>query len=159
MRNTLRLAIMSLFASGIIAIAQTAPAQTPRVPPAPERTGGSDAPPSAAAFWFRQYCGSCHGVDGTGNGPVAPSLRTKPTDLTLLSQKNGGVFPEQEVHDFIDGTKWVAAHGPREMPVWGMPTTLGPGSSRGIFKPELTQKQIDVRIDFLLDYIKSIQKK
>jgi len=97
-------------------------------------------------------------VDGTGDGPVAPSLRTKPADLTLLAQKNGGVFPEREVHDFIDGTKPVAAHGPREMPVWGLPSTLGPGTSRGIFKPELTQKQIDIRIDFLVDYVKSIQK-
>ncbi|MBV8357584.1 MAG: hypothetical protein JO189_06555, partial [Deltaproteobacteria bacterium] len=54
---------------------------------------------------FRRYCAQCHGMDGTGDGPVAPALKKKPANLTLLSKNNGGVFPEKEVRDFIDGTK------------------------------------------------------
>ena len=156
-RFTLRsLASISLLVGATLAInAQTALAQ---LPPQRSRAGGSYIPPSGSSFWFKQYCASCHGVDGTGNGPVAPSLKTKPADLTLLSKNNGGVFPERDVHDFIDGTKLVAAHGSREMPVWGYPTTLQPGTFRGVFKPELTQEEIDTRINLLVDYVKSIQK-
>jgi len=86
-------------------------------------------------------------------------LRTKPADLTLLSENSEGVFPEWEVRDFIDGTKSVAAHGSREMPVWGYPTTSQPSTLRGVFKPELTREEIDTRINLLVDYVKSIQKK
>jgi mono/diheme cytochrome c family protein len=66
---------------------------------------------------FRQYCASCHGMDAKGDGPVAPALKKKPADLTMLAKKNGGVFPTQEVHDFIDGSKTAAGHGTREMPL------------------------------------------
>jgi mono/diheme cytochrome c family protein len=145
---------ISLLAALIAIGAQTALAQ---MPPQRARAGGAGVPPSGPSFWFRQYCASCHGPGGTGNGPVAPSLKTRPTDLTLLSRNNGGAFPEREVHDFIDGTKAVPAHGSREMPVWGYPTAVK-GIPRGFFKPELTQEDIDARITALVDYVKSIQK-
>jgi len=157
---TRNLAAISLLVGATLAInVQTALAQVPSLPPQRARAGGAGIPPGGPAFWFRLYCASCHGVDGTGDGSVAPILKTKPADLTVLSKNNGGVFPEQAVHDFIDGTKTVIAHGSREMPVWGYPTMLNPGTQRGIFKPELTQEQIDRRISLLVDYVKSIQKK
>ena len=31
---------------------------------------------------FRTNCFVCHGLDGTGNGPLASKLETKPADLT-----------------------------------------------------------------------------
>ncbi len=69
---------------------------------------------------FRAHCASCHGFDGKGGGPVAPSLTKKPADLTLLSKVNGGVFPKEAVRKIISGDDAVtAAHGSREMPVWG----------------------------------------
>jgi mono/diheme cytochrome c family protein len=37
---------------------------------------------------FVRYCASCHGVGGTGNGPVAPALKPPPTDLTTISKRN-----------------------------------------------------------------------
>ncbi|HXZ88657.1 MAG TPA: c-type cytochrome, partial [Candidatus Binataceae bacterium] len=40
---------------------------------------------------FRQYCAQCHGMDATGDGPVAPALKKKPANLTVLSKNNGGV--------------------------------------------------------------------
>src|SRR5579863_2794135 len=54
---------------------------------------------------FRQYCAQCHGMDATGDGPVSPALKKKPANLTVLSKNNGGVFPADEVRNFIDGTK------------------------------------------------------
>lgn len=68
---------------------------------------------------FRQYCAACHGVDGRGQGPVAPFLVRKPPDLTTLAFRNDGEFPLDQVYFIIDGRGEVAAHGTREMPVWG----------------------------------------
>jgi mono/diheme cytochrome c family protein len=69
---------------------------------------------------YHTHCASCHGESGRGDGMVGAALRTPPTDLTVLAGKNGGVFPEAAVVEFIDGTRAVTAHGPRAMPVWGM---------------------------------------
>src|SRR6266478_10136529 len=68
---------------------------------------------------FRRYCAQCHGMDATGDGPVAPALKKKPANLTMLQKNNGGVFPTEEVRSFIDGTKTAEGHGTREMPIWG----------------------------------------
>jgi len=42
-----------------------------------------------------------------------------PTNLSTLRVKNGGVFPEAHVAAAIQGTAMTAAHGSKEMPVWG----------------------------------------
>jgi len=138
---------------------QTARAQPSPLPGSEWRTGGSAISSGAPAFWFRRYCASCHGVDGTGDGPVAASLKSKPADLTVLSKNNGGVFPKQDVHDYIDGTRPVVAHGLQQMPVWGYPTTLAPGTLTGTFNPGFTRTEIDARIKLIVDYVKSIQKR
>jgi mono/diheme cytochrome c family protein len=109
---------------------------------------------------FRQYCAQCHGMSGTGNGPVAPALKKKPANLTLLSKNNGGVFPEKEVRDFIDGTKTASAHGTREMPIWGNAFRLRQASmGAGYGGAGLTQTQVDEKINTLVNYVKSIQVK
>jgi mono/diheme cytochrome c family protein len=41
---------------------------------------------------FEISCAVCHGMDAKGGGMVADALKVKPTDLTLLAKKNGGVF-------------------------------------------------------------------
>jgi len=106
---------------------------------------------------FRQYCAQCHGKDGTGNGPVAPALKKKPANLTLLSKNNGGVFPEDEVRDFIDGGKVAEGHGTRDMPIWGYAFKYRRSSHTGVGGGPLTGAQVRHKIDKLIDYIKSIQ--
>lgn len=109
---------------------------------------------------FRRYCAQCHGMDGTGDGPVAPALKKKPANLTLLSKNNGGVFPEQEVRDFIDGSKTSAAHGSRAMPIWGDAFRMraaSTGAGQGQASIGLTQVQVDAKINGLVNYVKSIQ--
>ena len=66
---------------------------------------------------FQQYCASCHGVEGKGDGPSAAALKTPPPDLTALTK--GGAFDEAKVRTWIDGTQASTAHGTRDMPVWG----------------------------------------
>lgn len=64
-------------------------------------------------------CAVCHGVDGKGKGPLSEQLKVAPADLTVLAKKNNGVFPVSSVYETIDGRKVIAAHGTREMPIWG----------------------------------------
>jgi mono/diheme cytochrome c family protein len=64
-------------------------------------------------------CQPCHGATGKGNGPNAKLLVKPPSDLTTLSEYNGGKFPLIRVFEQIDGRLEVAVHGSRDMPVWG----------------------------------------
>jgi mono/diheme cytochrome c family protein len=68
---------------------------------------------------FRLHCAACHGLSGLGDGPVGPLLKTPAPNLALISERNGGKFPFQRVYEIIDGRSMVAAHGSRDMPVWG----------------------------------------
>jgi mono/diheme cytochrome c family protein len=68
---------------------------------------------------FQSSCATCHGIDGEGKGPLSTQLKVPPTDLTVLAKKNNGVFPFEAVYEVIDGRKEVAAHGTRDMPIWG----------------------------------------
>ena len=42
---------------------------------------------------FRAHCAACHGSDAKGGGPMAPALKAKVPDLTVLAKRNGGQFP------------------------------------------------------------------
>ena len=68
---------------------------------------------------FERSCAVCHGLQGHGNGVMADSLKTTPTDLTKLSKNNHGHFPFTRVYQVIEGSPRVGVHGSREMPVWG----------------------------------------
>jgi hypothetical protein len=78
---------------------------------------------SGADEYYR-LCSSCHGEEGRGDGPIAASLKTPPPNLTVLAKNNDGHFPFIRVLEVIDGRGITAAHGPREMPVWGESLTL-----------------------------------
>lgn len=113
-----------------------------KVPPKP-------TDPSSGKAMFTEYCASCHGESGTGNGPAASALKKAPADLTQLSAHNGGKFPEARVSRFIKGDDLVAAHGSRDMPVWG-----------DVFRSMTTDSSVPVqRVYNLTNYVKSIQAK
>ena len=42
---------------------------------------------------YLQYCSSCHGIDGRGNGTVTPYLKLKVPDLSLLKKTTKGFIP------------------------------------------------------------------
>jgi mono/diheme cytochrome c family protein len=64
-------------------------------------------------------CAVCHGDSGTGDGSIVAPLKIAPGDLTKIQKSNNGVFPFGRVYEVIDGRKTIAAHGSRDMPVWG----------------------------------------
>lgn len=98
-------ALILVPALGCVVLAASACAPPPARPPAVREA-------------YVRYCASCHGENGGGDGPLAVELRTRPTDLTRLAARPGG-FDDVEIMKAIDGRRHVAAHGPREMPVWG----------------------------------------
>jgi mono/diheme cytochrome c family protein len=102
------------------------------------------------------HCAPCHGTSGTGNGPVAEFLKQRPADLTRLSEKSGGRFPEKHVFKVIEGTAIVKAHGTREMPVWG---NVFSTQALDPFNRAQTEREVHDRIDRLIGYLKSIQRK
>jgi mono/diheme cytochrome c family protein len=99
---------------------------------------------------YLRYCAACHGRQGRGDGPVAPALGEKPTDLTQLAATHGEEFPLQAVIDAIDGTRTVRAHGVSEMPVWGE-----------VFKPYRASPKEKLaarsKIIAIADYLRSLQ--
>jgi mono/diheme cytochrome c family protein len=80
--------------------------------------GGSDHPDKGRALYM-QHCAACHGIKGDGHGPLEHQLLTPPSDLRLLSKRYGNPLAEDQIARFMDGRADVAAHGPRDMPVWG----------------------------------------
>lgn len=126
------------------------------------RAAEPETPPSPTAFVlsgkndYLFQCTSCHGLDGKGGGPVAEVLNVKPTNLTLLSKRNGGVFPDKRVFEVIEGADAIQAHGTREMPVWG---PIFEVQSTNAFDRAQAKREMTERIRRLVDYLKSIQRK
>jgi hypothetical protein len=79
-------------------------------------------------------------------------LRVRPPDLRAISLRSGGTFPREELAAFIDGRGGLAAHGSREMPVWGEQLYAGPGPAN----PDV-EKARRGAIELLLLYLESIQ--
>jgi mono/diheme cytochrome c family protein len=96
---------------------------------------------------YDSYCAVCHGKEGTGNGPAAKALTKTPADLTRLSARNGGTFPEIHVKRFIEGLDEVPAHGTRDMPMWGF-----------VFRQQ-NSGTAPLRVQALSEYLKGMQQK
>ena len=110
----------------------------------------ADAPPTGEAL-FKTYCASCHGPAGKGDGVMAPHLRVRPADLTLVAKRRAGRFDADQVGKTVDGRHPVPSHGGREMPVWGDVFKAPSDGDR--------EKAAQARIRALVDYLKSIQVK
>jgi len=102
----------------------------------------------SGAEMYKTWCASCHGAQGKGDDPAAAALKRTPADLTQLAKKNRGRFPTEIVRTYIDGSRVVAAHGSREMPVWGT-----------FFLRLGDEKTVTYRIVTLGSYVESIQVK
>ncbi len=101
---------------------------------------------------FRQYCASCHGKGGEGDGPVAPFFKLLPPDLTLIAKRSGGTYPAERVRRIVDGRAYLTSHGTREMPVWGL---VFPMAADG---PEAGTQVAETSIALLVEYLRTIQK-
>ncbi len=98
---------------------------------------------------YMDRCGACHGEDARGNGPAVGALKIAPGDLTLLRQRNSGIFPTERVKNIVGQWVEINAHGSREMPVWG-----------DLFLPKTTAQEqtANERFKLLITYLESIQQ-
>jgi mono/diheme cytochrome c family protein len=140
MSKTLRiLALTSAVVLALWALAQAAPGDD-----------ASNVARGRAAYTL--YCSSCHGKTGRGDGPVASTLKVTPADLTQLARAYDGKFPADRVYARIDGREPVVAHGPSEMPVWGL-SFQDPG------KVANQEPGVEARIRDLVAYLATLQDK
>ena len=98
---------------------------------------------------YTAYCAVCHGLTGKGDGPAAPALKTPAANLTELSKNNGGKYPALRVEAILDFGVPTAAHGSKDMPIWGP-----------LFDSlvhNATRAETHLRIMNLTDYLKTLQ--
>lgn len=138
--QTLILLFVLVFGFSTLAIAQESAKTIKKVNARPTATlNGVDL--------FKEYCAVCHGNGAKGDGPAADALKKRPADLTQLARKNSGEFPELHVMNFIKGQDVVAAHGSRDMPIWG-----------SIFSSmSSNQDLVQVRTYALVKYLETLQ--
>jgi mono/diheme cytochrome c family protein len=118
-------------------------------PTAIKKVQPSRTSPSSGKDMFATYCAVCHGTDGKGGGPAVAALKMPPPDLTTLTRRNSGKFPELRVFNTINGDLNVPAHGSKDMPVWG-------DVFRSMEKDTAAQQ---MRVSNLTKYIESLQSK
>ena len=135
-------AIISAFA-----VAQQAPAQSS---PTVKHVPITNTPSNSGKEMFNSYCAVCHGKDAKGSGPAASAMKTPPTDLTTLAQKEGGKYPAAHVAAVIRGQASTPSHGSQDMPIWG---PLFSSISQG------RQGVVQQRITNLVSYIEGLQAK
>ncbi|HEY3930422.1 MAG TPA: cytochrome c [Candidatus Koribacter sp.] len=104
---------------------------------------------SDGAANYKAYCAACHGAAAKGDGPAAAALKLPPTDLTRLAANTGGQYPALHVKTVILNAD-VAAHGSKDMPVWG-PVFRSLSSGE--------QGDVELRASNLTKYIESLQAK
>ena len=111
-------------------------------------------------FGKREYglhCALCHGLTGTGDGPYNQTVK-RPSDLTVLTKTNKGVFPYQRVYAIIDGRQEIEAHGTRDMPIWGA-YYQAIDIADNLSVPSDSETYARTRIMALIDYINRLQAK
>ena len=77
-------------------------------------------------------------------------MKKRPADLTLLSRRNNGAFPDEKVFNIIDGRKGNA-HADSDMPAWGEVFTKASESAGA--------ENTAARIDTLVKYLVTLQTK
>ena len=167
MRN---LKIMALLIATVFpALARGQAGQSNRAP-------GKRASREPGKALFSEYCASCHGVSGNGDGPAAPALKIPPADLTTLAARNKGQFPSLRVMQAIKAGPSVPAHGSEIMPVWGPIFLRGDNADAAAQAPPQTPAgvaeegeqqgrhgptaaEVQLRIYNLMEYVRTLQLK
>ena len=139
-RHMLRLSLLSLF----MALTACTGLSTPQNE-MPTRDDG--------ARFYTRNCVACHGMSGQGDGPVAKRQVLRLPDLTTISARNDGTFPQARVMSYIWGDPGND-HLERVMPSFGgrMAEDLVPVEIDGILTP--TPRQLAG----LYFYLESIQQ-
>lgn len=137
-------AMVATLAATMLPVLATAQTAVKKVPAKPTSMASGEE-------MYKEYCAACHGLSGKGDGPAAPALKAVPANLTTLAARNGGQFPDAKVIETIRSGPQIAAHGSKEMPVWGnifLAMRNGPNDA-----------EVQLRAHNLAEYIKTMQGK
>jgi len=115
---------------------------------APKQAVSATSTELSGAEIFKSYCATCHGSDAKGKGPMAAVLKVPPPDLTTVSKRNNGKFPEDRIASVLKNGVDVPAHGTAEMPIWG-----------STFADIKTHRVVTMRVTEMIRYLESIQAK
>ena len=102
---------------------------------------------------YEQYCATCHGMGGKGDGDLTQLMTVKVPDLTQIAAGNDGVFPMLDVIHVIDGRTGVRAHG-GPMPVYGR-VFSSEAADHGTFTAALAARG---RVLSIAYYLESLQE-
>jgi mono/diheme cytochrome c family protein len=141
-----KLSLLLWFVSAaIFLLASTVPGQQkPAVKTAPVPF----SKPESGASMYKDYCAACHGATGKGDGPAAVALKSPVPDLTTLSKRSGGEFPDAKLAYLLNhGGSTTGIHGSEAMPIWGK-----------LFKSVNTDL-VKLRVANLTNYLKTLQQK
>jgi len=138
--------------AALIAVAALLAAWGPGRALAQQAEGQETYSPFNGKVTFKIYCMNCHGTLGKGDGYLKDALKSTPTDLSKLAKKSGGTFPAERVWKSIDGREYVAAHGSREMPIWG------DAFSWPSDDPSKTEPQVKRKIGDLVEFVRTLQE-
>ena len=114
-------------------------------------TVAAQPPPYSGSADYQAYCASCHGDGARGDGVIARTLKKRPADLTQLTRRNNGVFPDERVFKAIDGRRPAGAHVVSDMPAWGEVLAKSSESAGA--------EQAAARIQVLVTYLETLQAK
>ena len=98
---------------------------------------------------YGQYCASCHGLNGKGEGPAVAATSRNAPDLTVM-EKRFGIFLGAQLESAIRGTDPIVAHGSPGMMLWA--AILRRDAAKG-------RADGDTRIADLIAFIESMQQK
>ena len=148
MQRPILIAVLALLIPASTSLAAQQSTPVPTIKPIPIQPTS----PASGEQMYSTYCAVCHGVKATGNGPAAPAMKIPPPDLTLLSAKNGGVFPTDHISSVLKFGVENPAHGTSQMPIWG--DLMGTLHSADPDNATVVHQ----RIVNLTNYLKQIQK-
>ena len=143
-RQTMVLLATLLCSTVVVGMAQDQ--QPKKIAKAPVKPTAADS----GEAMYKSYCAACHGPSGKGDGPAASALKTAPPDLTTLSKRNNGQFPEMHVEAVLRSGPSVPAHGSADMPTWGPLFSAVSTRDPGI---------VQLRIMNVTKYLESMQSK
>ncbi|PWE30483.1 cytochrome C [Maritimibacter sp. 55A14] len=109
--------------------------------------------PEVGRATYQANCTGCHGAGGQGDGTVAGLVFGGAPDLTRLSARNGGTFPDARVMSVIDGYTRRQQHG-GVMPEFG---PLLEGRKVLWRAPDGTLTPTPVKLVALAEYLQTIQ--
>lgn len=110
--------------------------------------------PVSGRALFDQFCVTCHGASGKGDGPAAAGLAKPPADLTRIAARNGGVFPQVRVMSVIDG--YTRQGDGSVMPELGAALAEGPVIM--VDTGDGVQTPTPANLVVLADYLRSLQQ-